>query len=269
MKKVPYGIASFEKIKENQDYYYIDKTRYIEELENLGGQFIFFLRPRRFGKSLFLSMLESYYDIARKDQFEMLFGDTYIGQNPTPLKNSFPILKLNFSGIATHSVGSELFHSFNLSIRSNIEEFLNKYDKYYTFDEKLKSEILQEKAAGDMLNLFISKMFQRGVRYYMLIDEYDNFANHILIHHGKENYTSLTHKGGFLRSFFAAIKNATETRTVERMFATGVSPLVLSDVTSGMNIGDNISSSQPFNSMAGFTDDDVATMLDYYIEQKA
>jgi hypothetical protein len=117
MKKIPYGIANYEKIKENDKYYYVDKTKYIEELENLGTQYHFFLRPRRFGKSLFISLLEHYYDINRKDQFEMLFQDTYIGKNPTPLRNSFPILKLNFSGISTHGKLEEIMHSFNLKIK--------------------------------------------------------------------------------------------------------------------------------------------------------
>ncbi|MBN2651628.1 MAG: AAA family ATPase, partial [Spirochaetales bacterium] len=184
MKKVPYGIASFEKIKEYQDYYYIDKTRYIEELENLGGQFIFFLRPRRFGKSLFLSMLESYYDIARKDQFESLFGDTYIGQNPTPLKNSFPILKLNFSGIAVNLSEKDLAFSFALKIRDNIISFYRKYSKMYNLNSDYEARYERFSNAGDILNHFIEQMYDKGVQYYMLIDEYDNFANNILIHHG-------------------------------------------------------------------------------------
>ncbi len=269
MKKVPYGIANYEAIKENNSYYFVDKTKYIEEIENLGSKFHFLLRPRRFGKSLFLSVLEHYYDMNRADQFEMLFGDTYIGRNPTPLKNSFPILKLNFSGIATYGTDEQIEFSFTLKIKSNIKSFYIKYHEHFGLEKNPEQIYERFESAGDALNYFIEEMYDKGVKYIMLIDEYDNFANNVLIHHGKENYKSLTHKGGFLRSFFAAIKNATETRTVERMFATGVSPLVLSDVTSGMNIGDNISNKSTFNSIVGFNQEEVETMLDYYIDQKA
>ena len=123
MKKIPYGIANFEALKENNNYYYVDKTINIEILENLGTKYHFFLRPRRFGKSLFISTLEHYYDISKKDQFEELFGDTYIGKNQTELRNSFPILKLNFSGISTNGSIKEVEHSFAMSMLGSIELF--------------------------------------------------------------------------------------------------------------------------------------------------
>ncbi len=267
MKKIPYGIANFEALKENNNYYYVDKTNNIEILENLGTKYHFFLRPRRFGKSLFISTLEHYYDISKKDQFEELFGDTYIGKNPTELRNSFPILKLNFSGISTNGSIKEVEHSFTMSMLGSIELFFAKYDKFYSFSNELKQEIYQEKSANDLFSRFISKMYQIDITYFLLIDEYDNFANNILTDHGRDNYQMITHGSGFLKGFFAIIKNATESRTIERMFATGVSPLVLSDVTSGMNMGDNISDKILFNSMIGFTKDEVETMLDYYIQQ--
>ncbi|MBN2837870.1 MAG: AAA family ATPase, partial [Fusobacteriaceae bacterium] len=216
MKKIPYGIANFEALKEESSYYYVDKTRYIEELENLGTKYHFFLRPRRFGKSLFISMLEHYYDINRKDQFDDLFGDTYIGKNPTKLRNSFPILKLNFSGIPTDKSIEDIEHSFDIVILGNLELFFSRYEDFFKITKSIKEEILSEKFAGNMLNRFISKMNELNIKYYLLIDEYDNFANNILIHHGKEKYTRVTHQAGFLRSFFAAIKVATESRTVER-----------------------------------------------------
>ena len=268
MKKIPYGIANFEAIKENDNYYFVDKTRYIELIESLGTKYHFFLRPRRFGKSLFISILEHYYDINRKNQFEQLFGNTYIGKNPTPLRNSYPVLKLNFSGLPTYGDINSIQNSFNLKIRGNIHTF-------YVFNSSLTGGETQfEKdyknlfEATDIFNEFVRLMYERGIKYILLIDEYDNFANNILTDHGKDNYQIITHGSGFLKGFFAVIKNATETRTVERMFVTGVSPLVLSDVTSGMNIGDNISPIPEFNSMIGFTQREVETMLDYYIENK-
>ena len=95
IKRIPYGVSDFEKLK-SEDLYYIDKTPFIQILESI-GYYLFLIRPRRFGKSLLLSMLESYYDIAKKDQFEEIFRDTVIKDNPTEERNSYLILKLNFS----------------------------------------------------------------------------------------------------------------------------------------------------------------------------
>ncbi len=266
MKKIPYGIANYEKIKK-QNYYFVDKTQFIEKIESLGSQYLFFLRPRRFGKSLFISILEHYYDILRKDQFEELFGDTYIGKNPTELRNSLPVLKFNFSGIPTHGTVEEVEESFNKTIKLQVENFFIRYAAIYPGLEAIKDEVLSNERAGDILNSVIFKLAELNISYYLLIDEYDNFANNILIEHGKWTYRQVTHAGGFLRSFFAVIKNGTENRSIERLFVTGVSPLVLSDVTSGMNIGDNISTLEMFNKMVGLTEEDVDELLDYYIDK--
>ena len=263
IKKIPYGTASYDKIKKF-NHYFVDKTKYIEMLENLDTYHLFFLRPRRFGKSLWLSILEHYYDVNKKNQFEELFGDTYIGKNPTPLRNTYPILKLNFSGIPTEKI--EITEKdFNLKITRAIKSFYGNYSFLFekiSFEEDL-SKITN---ATSLFSEFVEIMHFHNIKFYLLIDEYDNFANNILIHHGKDRYQRVTHQAGFLRSFFAAVKNGTETNTIDRMFVTGVSPLVLSDVTSGMNIGDNISNMIPFNSMVGFTQGEVDTMLDYYID---
>lgn len=268
MKKIPYGTANFDKLISN-NHYFVDKTRYIQILENIDTYHHFFLRPRRFGKSLFISMLEHYYDINSKDRFDELFGDTYIGQNPTPLANTFPVLKMNFSGIITNKSIEVVENSFNLKIHDNIKSFYKKYAAVVGFADNFNEEFSGLNHAGDLFNHFVEIMHDEGVNYLLLIDEYDNFANNILTSQGKDNYEVITHGSGFLKGFFASIKNATETRTVERMFATGVSPLVLSDVTSGMNMGDNISNKNIFNSMVGFTQSEVETMLDYYIEHGA
>ena len=266
MKKIPYGLANFEAIKENGSYYYVDKTSFISTLEDQGSKYHFFLRPRRFGKSLFVSTMHHYYDPRRAGQFGELFGDTWIGRNPTPLKNSLPVLKLNFSGLPTDGDLAASKRSFDRKIKGDIHTFYVFYPALTGGEPAFDRQLGLIEGAADVLNEFIRLMYEMDVRYLMLIDEYDNFANNVLIHQGAEQYSAITHAGGFLRSFFAAIKNATESRTVERLFVTGVSPLVLSDVTSGMNIGDNISPKALFNAMAGFTQDEVGAMLEYYIE---
>ena len=266
-KKILYGSSNFEAMIQDNGYY-VDKSNFIEKIEQLGAKYLLFLRPRRFGKSLFISMLEYYYDISRADQFEELFGHLYIGKNPTPLRNTFPILKFNFSGVASHGTVEDIENSFNLRIFNDLEFFYVKYPEITGGIEVFQKEFNGIINAGDLLGKCINKMAEKKVRYYLLIDEYDNFANNILAEHGKDKYQRLTHGDGFLRNFFTVIKAGTDTRTVERMFAAGVSPLVMSDVTSGFNIGENISQDAIFADMVGFTAEEVETMTDYYISEK-
>jgi len=263
MKKIPYGISSYETIQ-TDNYYFVDKTKYIELIENLGGRYLFFLRPRRFGKSLFVSMLEHYYDINAKDKFDVLFGDTYIGKNPTPLKNSYPILRFNFSMVPIKGNIEKINHSFLINIIGEICIFINKYAQRYNLNLDIINRLEQETDAGDVFLLFHREMRIKNVSFYLIIDEYDNFGNNILIEHGPTLYKTITHAGGFLRSFFAIIKGLTDNREIDRLFITGVSPLVMADVTSGFNIGDNISLDSIVSSMVGLTLLEVKQILEYY-----
>jgi hypothetical protein len=267
MKKILYGNSNFPYMIRGNGYY-VDKTRYIEELEGLGADYLMFLRPRRFGKSLFISMLEAYYDINKADEFEELFGELYIGKNPTEQRNSYPILKFNFSDVSSYGSIEQIEESFNKTVHGDIMLFYSKYESL-TGGEKAFSEFFPTvDIAGDALRHFINLMQGKEIQFYLLIDEYDNFANNILAEHGKDIYYSLTHGVGFLRNFFTRIKAGTDSKTVAKMFATGVSPLVMSDVTSGFNISENISQDLIFNNMVGFTQEEVETAVDYYIEQK-
>ncbi len=264
MKKIPYGISSFETIK-TENYYFVDKTRYIEKMENLGGRYLFFLRPRRFGKSLLISMLEHYYDLNGADQFEKLFGDTYIGQNPTPLRNSYPVLRFNFSMVKTQGTFEQLKHGFCLNVWSELHSFMLKYKTIYNLDEEVLKKIENQVDPGDMLLVFHDEMKAKHVSFYMIIDEYDNFANNVLMEHNEEIYRKITHSGGFLRNFFTLIKGMTDSREIDRLFISGVSPLVMADVTSGFNIGENISLWPDFASMVGFNREELKGLVDYYI----
>ncbi|MEI6138340.1 MAG: AAA family ATPase [Mariniphaga sp.] len=264
MKKIPYGISSFETIK-TENYYFVDKTKYIERMENLGGRYLFFLRPRRFGKSLLISMLEHYYDIDRADQFDRLFGDTYIGQNPTPLRNSYPVLRFNFSMVKTQGTVEQLKHGFCLNVWVELKCFILKYKTRYGLDEQVLRKIESQTDPGDMLLTFHGEMRAKHVSFYMIIDEYDNFANNVLIEHNEEIYRKITHAGGFLRNFFTLIKGLTDNREIDRLFICGVSPLVMADVTSGFNIGDNISLWPDFASMVGFNREELKGLVDHYI----
>jgi hypothetical protein len=267
MKKILYGKSHFPSmIRENG--YYVDKTRYIAELEGLGAKVLTFLRPRRFGKSLFISMLEAYYDINTADQFDEIFGKLYIGKNPTELRNSFPILKFDFSAVAGHGGIERTETSFNNAVLGDIRLFYTRYESLTGGEKTFLENFPADKNATDALNDFIGLMLGKKIQFYLLIDEYDNLANNILAEQGKERYYSLTHGTGFLRTFFATIKAGTASNTVARMFATGVSPLVMSDVTSGFNMDENISQRKKFNEMVGFTQEETEEALDYYIAHK-
>ncbi len=254
MKKIIYGESNFKKIKINNDYLYIDKTNYIEKLENINESFMIFLRPRRFGKSLFLSTLQYYYDENSAHEFDALFHDTYIGKNPTPLKSSYRILFFEFSGINTDS-GMEIIYE---GFKDNIKSAIYRYFSNYGYDISRESLNSIETPTG-LLKYFFDVVENDSI--YLLIDEYDQFANAILAY-SMEDFLKIVSKGGFVRSFYEVIKGATQTGTVQKMFITGVTPITLDSLSSGFNIVSNISNEENFNEMAGFTQEEVAYSLE-------
>jgi len=263
LKSIPYGVADFKDFR-IKNLYYIDKTRFIRNIENKGS-FLFFIRPRRFGKSLFLSMLEYYYDIDRKDRFDFLFKGTAVHSNPTKEKNKYLVLKFNFSGI-TPGKGL-LYGSFLNYIQKTAKTFINKYNKYLDIDmKKAEADFYSQKSPSDVMITLLDYLANKEQKLYVIIDEYDNFANTILSDSGEEEYRAITHGEGFLRSFFNVIKAGTtgSDTPISRLFMTGVSPIMLDDVTSGFNIATNISLDLDIAEIMGFTKNDVETMIEYY-----
>ena len=259
-KKIPYGISSYKTIKQ-ENYYYVDKTPYIPKLEET-GKFLFLIRPRRFGKSSFLTVLECYYDMGRKEEFDFLFQGTHIAEHPTPEKNSHLILKFNFSQVNPDL--DKVEGSFQEHTNTCFFFFGEKYrelldDRYFIMMEKKTS-------AHGKLEFLLQYVASRGLKAYVLIDEYDNFTNTILAASGQEKYHELTHGAGFLRFFFNVLKGAVDQADsgISRMFITGVSPVTMDDVTSGFNIGQHISLYPEFNELLGFTETDVVELLHYY-----
>ena len=249
--KMPYGISNYEKII-NDGYYYVDKTMYIEKLENLPETNIMFLRPRKFGKTLFTSVLENYYDKNKKESFEKLYGNTYIGKNPTKLKNSYCILRFNFSGIDT-STEEATIRGFKKEVASSIELFINRYN--------LEFHVNKEDEAENILdNLFKSFYIQKPQdKIYVIIDEYDHFANELL-GFNPEQFRGLVSKNGKVRKWYEILKKGTET-VVDRIFITGVAPITLDSLTSGFNIGTDITQDEEFNEMIGFTEEELKEIL--------
>ena len=260
LKQIPYGISDFKDIKEN-NYYYIDKTRYIETIEN-SPKYLFLIRPRRFGKSLFLSVLESYYDVYFKEHFNNIFKDTYIGTNPTGQQNKYLVLKFNFAEV--DSLIENTKESFELHCRNVFMKFFLKYQSYFTSRE---TEAINEQPNGTAkLNTLFSLASFKSIKLYLIIDEYDNFTNSILANYGVSQYEDITReRNGFFKQFFNVIKAGTtgSGASLSKLFITGVSPITLDDVTSG-GIGRNITTNFQFNEFIGFTGADVTEMLNYY-----
>ena len=257
-KRIPYGMQNFEDVME-RDCYYVDKTPFIEKIEE-SNMYFFFIRPRRFGKSLTLSMLENYYDINKKDKFESLFGKLYIGENPTPERNSYLILHLNFAMI---SAGLDNYKKgLDAHCNNKFNSFCSRYAHLLPPD--IKEEMNQKEDAVAQLGFLCDKCAEAGLKIYLFIDEYDHFTNQILAHKEHESrYREQTHGEGYLRHFFDTIKGAAGD-SLGRVFVTGVSPVTMDDLTSGFNIGTNYSLSPEFNEMVGFTEEEVREMLAYY-----
>jgi Holliday junction resolvase-like predicted endonuclease len=255
MKRLPYGISNYKTIA-LENYIYVDKTAYIEKIENYHSPFLFFLRPRRFGKSLFISLLQNYYDVKENDNFDILFKDTYIGQNPTKERNSYYVLKFNFSGITTDTK-EQLEESFINITRLAFKDFIKHYDLAY--DYIIKETDKNVSAANILEDFFTDIKYKIDKPVYVLIDEYDHFANELLSFQFNL-FTDSISKTGFVRKWYEVLKKATET-IVKRIFATGVSPINLDSLTSGFNIADNITREEAFNEMMGFTEDEIRKMV--------
>ena len=251
MKKIPYGQADYKNIKEN-DFYFIDKTKFIEKLENLNERYLIFLRPRRFGKSLFISMLHYYYDTNYKNNFETLYGDTYIGKNPTKEVNKYLIMRFNFSAIDVNDVEESL----RKYILMELKGFILKYNL----------SVVVDKNPITLFNEVFKTLQEQKLELMILIDEYDNFANKLLLREKTEYLGLVSEKSASFKQFFTILKTATdmENSPLKRIFITGVTPMTMFDVTSGFNIGSNISMRPDLNDMVGFNETELEEILDYY-----
>ncbi|MQN11902.1 ATP-binding protein [Prevotella copri] len=255
VKRLPYGINDFEAVIE-QNQYYVDKTMYLPLLENQPSNIIF-IRPRRFGKSIFLSMLHAYYDCSKKKKFQTLFGDLWVGKHPTPLQGRYQVLHLDFSYVG----GSidKLEENFDMYLRVKLDGFMRIYQEFYLTD--FKEKFFKTDSATEKLALLQDETATKGIPLYLIIDEYDNFTNTVLNEQGENVYWAITHADGFYRDVFKKFKGM-----FERIFITGVSPVTLDDVTSGFNIGWHISTKPEFNQMLGFSLEEVRKMFAYYKE---
>ena len=257
--RIPYGVANFRRIRVERRLY-VDKTRFLPALEQVDHAVL--IRPRRFGKTCWVSVLEHYYDRAWAHEFDAVFGGTDIGRQPTEHRHRYVVLRFNFSAFKTALDGLE--HHFEEYCQLRLRNALERNPDL--FPEAAVRRIRAPASVNGQLNELFAYAGERGIPLYALIDEYDNFANTVLAHHGEAAYQRFTHGGGFYRNFFATLKAGTEAGSggLERLFITGVSPVTLDDVTSGFNVGRNISLRPEFNDLLGFTEDEVRDLLELY-----
>ena len=253
-KLLPYGISDFEDLR-SQNRYYADKTRYIPLLER-AGDFLFLIRPRRFGKSVFLSMVRCYYDIAAQGKFDELFDGLWIQSNPTPLKCAYQIMYFDFSQANVGRGGlEENFHDY---CSDKLISFAIRYEQYYA--EDFLAEVKRRAPdSGMQLRYICDRAKERGNRLYLIIDEYDNFTNDVLNEQGEAVYHALTHATGFYREVFKIYK-----ANFQKILFMGISPVTLDDLSSGFNIATNISIDPRFNMALGFSETEVREMIAYY-----
>jgi hypothetical protein len=261
-KRLPYGNSNFEKIR-TENYVYIDKTQYIELLEQEANDNLFFIRPRKFGKSLFFSMLSHYYDVKQADKFEQLFGDLYIGKHPTPKRNSYMVLKLNFSGLDTTSE-EDFRRNLSLKMQDYALAFLSRYKYLFTNGDAFYDQIISQQPGIGALRKTFEAVASVGKKMFIFIDEYDHFANDLIAqgtYAGDDVYRHLVRANGVIRDFYETLKEGSDT-VIDRIILTGVTPIMLDDLTSGFNISNNLSLKQKYNEMLGFTQEEVYTLME-------
>lgn len=263
LKRIPYGVSDFKDFYDC-NLYYVDKTHFIKIIEDK-GKYLLLNRPRRFGKSLFLAVLHAYYDIAYKDQFDSLFNGTYIHNNPTSQRNSYMVLKFNFSSVDSNI--SNVEKAFLSNIRDSSCNFIDKYHDLLEIEAgEVKNKLEAAESPAILLNTLFRYCSGKKNKLYVIIDEYDNFANTILTTSGQDIFKKITHGEGFFRAFFNTLKSGTSEMNapVSRLFISGVSPITLDDVTSGFNIATNISLHPDLSDIMGFTAKEVEILIEYY-----
>ncbi len=257
MIKFPYGISNYYRIV-TENYFYVDRTNHIKLIEEVGDQLLF-LRPRRFGKSLLLSMLENYYDVAKADDFEKLFGNLAIGKNPTPIHNQYLVMKWDFSNISPEGEA----HDIQQALYKYVNNCIKKFALYYQDQLSIKIEIEADDAISSFQSLLTAVSLSQH-KLYLFIDEYDNFANELMMGGNQisnSRYDALISAESSLKTLFKSVKSAASGQGLERVFITGVSPVLMTDITSSYNVAEDIYFKYEFNDLCGFRESELALIL--------
>ncbi|HRI66550.1 MAG TPA: AAA family ATPase [Polyangium sp.] len=264
--KIPYSNCDFASLR-REGYFYVDKTHFIPRLESVDAKYVIFLRPRRFGKSTLISTLRNYYDIALADQFDALFGGLWIHEHPTPEKNKYLVLALDFSPVDTEGAHEDIRASFATQVKAAVQIFVARYVTLIPSLSELHDVLRSDNEdTGAIITMLFTRVANAGHQVYLLIDEYDYFGNRLLSDGNLDTYHGIVRSGGFVRSFYASLKAATSTSTLARLFVTGVSPIMLDDLSSGFNIITHISQNEDFDGLTGFSRADVERGLDLTLQ---
>lgn len=268
--KIPYAKCDFAALR-RENYFYVDKTPFLPLLEEVGADYLIFLRPRRFGKSTLLRTLALYYDIAATNEFDELFRGLWVHEHPTPEKNRYLVLPLDFSPVNSDGTTDEIRASFAMQVKLAVSTFVNRYLPWVPGLSALLPAVNSRTYddAADLVSHLFHIVQHAQQQVYVLIDEYDHFGNRLLSDGQTDTYQDIVRSAGFVRSFYASLKAATSTSTLRRMFVTGVSPIMLDDLSSGFNIIRHISQDDRFNGLAGFTRADVERGLDIALQNVA
>ncbi|MDR3266993.1 MAG: AAA family ATPase, partial [Tannerella sp.] len=261
-KRLPYGNSNFESVR-TDGYVYVDKTRFIELLEQEENDKLFLIRPRKFGKSLFFSMLTHYYDVCGADKFDTLFGDLYIGKHPTPKHNELMVLKFNFSGINT-TTQDDFGISFTEKIEDSVLQFLDNHKRILSEYEALIGDVRAKKSVSGYLKIAFRATASQNRKLFVIIDEYDHFANDFIAMGTPEGvafYKQNIRANGIVRDFYETLKEGSET-VIGRIMLTGITPVMLDDLTSGFNVATNLSLDPQYNEILGFTQSEVEWLMD-------
>jgi hypothetical protein len=260
-----YGQSNFEQIRK-ENCYFVDKTKYIQDLETV--RYPVFLRPRRFGKTLFTEILRCYYDFKMADQFELLFGGLYIGENPTPKRNSYYFLSFNFSGLSAGESMAETIRSFNRKIYDITYDFLVYYQGELKLESEEKKDFMEnaQADASAALRVCVNAVKRSGGKLFVAIDEYDSLTNALALqcrdsYDEASEYSQALNKGGFFRAFFEALKEGTS-KSVDQVYITGILPITISDMNSGFNIASFITANKDFTNMLGLTETELGNLYD-------
>jgi len=256
--KLPYGLSTFKEII-HEGYAYIDRTSFIQTLESTGEKYVYFLRPRRFGKSLWLSTLHNYYGLEHKSDFHKTFQKLYIGQHTTSLANNYLVLALDFSQIDTQTNHST-FSGFLRNVKQGVLIFLQTYKDFFPEEQQEQVAKIEDPTSIISHLITITHKYAPNRKIYLLIDEYDHFANEILAVRSTQ-FQKIVSQNGWVRKFYEAIKVGAAKSIIDRIFITGVSPITLDSMTSGFNIASNLTNSYTYHSLMGFTEQEVRQIL--------
>jgi len=259
MIKFPYGIADFLRIR-REGMVYVDRTAYLREVENL-GDVLAFLRPRRFGKSLWLHTLATYYDLRYAGEFDEIFGGLAIHRRPTPLAHRYFILQWNFSRVTSRGDVGAIAASLRDHVLSRAKAFVSDYRHH------LSDPVETDGSPQAFLDSLLSAVRQTPYRLYLLIDEYDNFVNEVMAR-DVATYRALFDAGGPFKELMKSVKDSTEGLGLERVFVTGVSPVALNDLTSGFNTAEDVSLDPSLAGLCGFSEAELRDLLQAIAEER-